>query len=150
MHGRANQGIENAITAISKAAASPDMNVQSVFFPSQEKTSYAWGMIKMDKAPIMSRQKEPHDFTLMFDMLNEKEALVHANDQSVNRAPDHPDPAPERAKLGPGGAVVGLAVQVGSASSPPGQVSVDGLIEVDSVPPQGPPDPTARFVTRDL
>ena len=55
------------------------------------------------------------------------------------------DPAPE----------VEMAVQVGggpgpAVQRPTGHVSVEGLEAVDSVPPQGPPDPASRFVTRDL
>ncbi len=78
VHGRSGQGVETAISSLAKAALSSDLYAQAVFFPSQErKGSYVWGLVKMDKNPIPSKQLEHPDIALVFNTNLDIKAIVN-------------------------------------------------------------------------
>ncbi len=67
IHGRGGQGVSTAISVLSKTAFSSGFYVQSIFFPAQERRgSHVWGIVKMDKNPIISKQMENPDIALVF------------------------------------------------------------------------------------
>jgi 2-oxoacid:acceptor oxidoreductase gamma subunit (pyruvate/2-ketoisovalerate family) len=67
IHGRSGQGVETAVSALSKAVFSSGFYVQSVFFPAQERRgSHVWGLVKIDKNPVLSKQIEQPDMALIF------------------------------------------------------------------------------------
>lgn len=85
VRGRAGQGAESAVNVLARAAAASGLNVQSLFFPSQERRGApVFGLVKMDKAPITSRQPEPTDFSLILDStLDTKDAIESAKEGSA-------------------------------------------------------------------
>jgi Pyruvate/2-oxoacid:ferredoxin oxidoreductase gamma subunit len=57
---------------------------QSVFFPSQEKrAARVWGLVKIDKNDILSKQLEPSDIAIVFDPAYAKEPVDASKDGGV-------------------------------------------------------------------
>jgi Pyruvate/2-oxoacid:ferredoxin oxidoreductase gamma subunit len=85
VHGRSGQGVESTLTIIANSLLGTGLNVQTLFFPASEKRgSYTHGLIKADKAPLLSRQTETSDITLIFDTsLQIKEILSNAKEKSM-------------------------------------------------------------------
>ncbi|MCX6815551.1 MAG: 2-oxoacid:acceptor oxidoreductase family protein [Candidatus Aenigmarchaeota archaeon] len=85
VHGRAGQGVESAINVIANSLLSANLNVQTLYFPSDEKRgSHVYGIIKSDKNPIQSRQIEQSDIMLIFDTtLHVKELLAGTKEKSI-------------------------------------------------------------------
>lgn len=68
VHGRSGQGVETALTVLAKAVSCTGLNVQSIFFPSQERRgAHVWGLVKIDKGAISSKQIEQPDIALILN-----------------------------------------------------------------------------------
>jgi Pyruvate/2-oxoacid:ferredoxin oxidoreductase gamma subunit len=61
------------------------MKSQTIFFPSQEKRgARVWGLVKIDKDQILSKQIEPADISVVFDpTLAMKDVVDMSNDSGV-------------------------------------------------------------------
>ena len=67
-YGRSGQGVETAVRVFSKACFSSGFYVQSFAFIGRGRRTFpVTGYVKIDKAPILSRQVEEPDFSLVFD-----------------------------------------------------------------------------------
>lgn len=67
-HGRAGQGVKTAVEVFSKAVMAAGMQVQALFFPAPERRSApVSGIVKLDKARILSKQVERADFCIIMD-----------------------------------------------------------------------------------
>jgi|GEM_PF-4818590 len=67
LFGLAGQGVERATKELASAAVSAGLQVQA-FFSSD--SVHVTGMVKMDKLPVLSRQKEEADFSILFSPKN--------------------------------------------------------------------------------
>jgi len=85
LHGRSGQGVESAVNILAHSLFVSGLNVQSMFFPAQERRgSYVYGLVKADKNPILSRQIESQDITLIFDTtLDVKEIISNVKERGV-------------------------------------------------------------------
>jgi pyruvate ferredoxin oxidoreductase gamma subunit len=85
IYGRAGQGVDSAIDVLSKSLAATGLNVQALFFPSQERRGPpVSGIVKVDKTGILSKQVEDYDIALVFDKsLDIKTILNSGKERSV-------------------------------------------------------------------
>lgn len=65
LYGRSWQGVADATKMLGNAAFASKFHVQDLV---EERGASAVGCVKMDKLPIESRQPEPADYVLVFDM----------------------------------------------------------------------------------
>ncbi|MBI3190918.1 2-oxoacid:acceptor oxidoreductase family protein [archaeon] len=75
IHGRKGQGVETAVKTLAKAAHTSNFHVQSIFFPSS-KSSREWGLVKIDKNFILSKQKEHSDIALVFETRQDNKNVI--------------------------------------------------------------------------
>jgi Pyruvate/2-oxoacid:ferredoxin oxidoreductase gamma subunit len=75
IHGRKGQGVENAVKTLAKAAHISGLHAQSLFFQSS-KSSKEWGIVKMDKNFILSKQREQSDISLIFEPRNDIKSVI--------------------------------------------------------------------------
>ncbi len=67
-YGRSGQGVETAVRVFSRACFSSGFYVQSFAFIGRGRRTFpVRGYVKIDKVPILSRQIEDVDFSLVFD-----------------------------------------------------------------------------------
>lgn len=69
---------------LAKAATTSQLRAQAIFFPSQERRGPpVFGQVKIDKAPILSKQIEDYDMALVFDKdLDLKSIISSGNERS--------------------------------------------------------------------
>lgn len=67
-YGRSGQGVETAVKVFSKTAFMSGFYVQSFSFIGRGRRAFpVKGFVKLDKVPILSKQVEEPDFSLVFD-----------------------------------------------------------------------------------
>ncbi|HLC67725.1 MAG TPA: 2-oxoacid:acceptor oxidoreductase family protein [archaeon] len=67
-YGRSGQGVGRAVNLLAKACFASGLNVQSfTSVPSNRRGSPVVGLVKTDKAPILSRQLEEPDYYVVLD-----------------------------------------------------------------------------------
>ena len=67
-YGRSGQGVETAVRVFSKACFESGFYVQSFTFISRGRRVFpVSGFVKIDKAPMLSKQVEEPDFSMVFD-----------------------------------------------------------------------------------